>query len=225
MLAGAIPKLRPIVILPTMTMATPMLDTIAVSTSGTSAGGVRWCAAAWRPDERQRRQDRRRQRSIDGLRAPAAHDGQDDDERFAGQEQQPGEAAGQDEVVPDVLRQQDEQRADEGVREQIAEHLAIDPPQLADLQRPMRRPLQVSRPGSRPRSHDGRRRGSSSSRVIDRLDPAIAAERGDLIDQIAGMTRAQRPLDRVVVPALQVRDHHLVELQIAARGSSARRSA
>ena len=57
---------------------------------------------------------------------------------------------------------------------------------------------------------------SSSSRVIDRLDAAIPAQRRDLIEQVARVARAQRPAERRVVPPLQIRDHHLMEPQIAA---------
>mgnify|MGYP003694507655 CR=1 FL=1 len=55
---------------------------------------------------------------------------------------------------------------------------------------------------------------SSSSRVIDRLDAAIPAERGDLVEQVARMAGAQRTARRAVVAALQVGDHHLVESQV-----------
>ena len=44
-----------------------------------------------------------------------------------------------------------------------------------------------------------------------RILTAIPAESGHLIEDIARMARAQRPLVRHVVPALQVRHHHAVE--------------
>src|SRR5437762_315061 len=49
-----------------------------------------------------------------------------------------------------------------------------------------------------------------------RLDPAIAAQRGHLIQQIARVAGAERPARGAVVPPLQVGDHHLVEPQVTA---------
>ena len=50
--------------------------------------------------------------------------------------------------------------------------------------------------------------------VEDRLDTAIAAERGDLIEQVSRVACAQRTTRRQVVPSLQVCRHHRMEPQI-----------
>src|SRR5436190_2884348 len=44
----------------------------------------------------------------------------------------------------------------------------------------------------------------------------VAAERGHLIEQIAGMARAERPLRRLVVPALEIGHHHRMERHLPA---------
>src|SRR5262249_39987611 len=46
--------------------------------------------------------------------------------------------------------------------------------------------------------------------------PAVPAQRDDLIDQIARMARTHLAADRSVMAALQVSDHHRMELQIPA---------
>src|SRR5690606_34316610 len=68
----------------------------------------------------------------DDARLPAAvhddgaspRDRQEDNERLAQQQQQPGEVAGRDELAADPDREDDEQAADRGAREQLREALA-----------------------------------------------------------------------------------------------------
>src|SRR6266853_5698803 len=48
-----------------------------------------------------------------------------------------------------------------------------------------------------------------------RLDAAVAAQRHHLIEKVAWMARAERTPERRVVPALEIRDHHLMEPQVA----------
>src|SRR5438874_13829813 len=48
-----------------------------------------------------------------------------------------------------------------------------------------------------------------------RLDAAVAAQRGDMVQQIARMAGAEWTARRTVMPPLKIRDHHLMEGEVA----------
>ena len=48
-----------------------------------------------------------------------------------------------------------------------------------------------------------------------RLDAPIATERHHLVQKVTGMTGPEWPSQRLVVPALEIRNHHLVEPEAA----------